>query len=146
MSKCCQRKKVKKSLLYILYSFNNCKRFQISPSPPKKIGITLRDTYLFLTEKAYDAELRKLTLATICQERAQSRNRRPCTAFPRTLEFVNLSFSAKQKPQFRYKGIAFFVFMWYNNIIIISCDERRILYGKTIFMDNEHRRKHTVLS
>ena len=39
-----------------------------------------------------------------------------------------------------------FVFMWYNNIVIISYDEGRILYGKTIFVDNEHRRKHTVLS
>ena len=36
--------------------------------------------------------------------------------------------------------------MWYNNIVIISYDEGRILYGKTIFVDNEHRRKHTVLS
>ena len=49
-------------------------------------------------------------------------------------------------PQFRYQGIAFFVFMWYNNIVIISYDEGRMLYGKTIFVDNEHRRKHTVLS
>ena len=49
-------------------------------------------------------------------------------------------------PQFRYKGIEFFVFMWYNNIVIISYDEGRMLYGKTIFVDNEHRRKHTVLS
>ena len=58
----------------------------------------------------------------------------------------NPTFSAKHKPQLRYKGIAVFVFMWYNNIVIISYDEGRILYGKTIFVDNEHRRKHTVLS
>ena len=44
------------------------------------------------------------------------------------------------------KGIAVFVIIWYNNIVIISYDEGRILYGKTIFVDNEHRRKHTVLS
>jgi len=68
---------------------------------------------------------------------------------PRKKEYhsrYSVFFSAKHKPQFRYKGIAFFVFMWYNNIVIISYDEGRILYGKTIFMDNEHRRKHTVLS
>ena len=47
---------------------------------------------------------------------------------------------------FDTKGIAVFVFMWYNNIVIISYDEGKILYGKTIFVDNEHRRKHTVLS
>ena len=33
-----------------------------------------------------------------------------------------------------------------HNIVIISYDKGRILYGKTIFVDNEHRRKHTVLS
>ena len=73
-------------------AFQRTLEFKISPSPPKKIGITLCDAYLFLTEKLIMPSSASVSLP----ERAHSRNLQIRIAFQRTLEFVNLSFSAKE--------------------------------------------------